>query len=182
MERLIQLLVECLYLFFVTFRVEPDRGAVRVRFGKYQKAFGPGIHFRLPFWLDKVFETVVVFQVLNLPNQSVVTKDGVKVAVSFTLAYKIFDVKAALLKVHDVDEAIQNIAIGVVAEEISERDWQTCRNLKKLAEDVHKIIAAKVNEFGVDVIEIKFTDMVDHKIIRLMLKDAPNRVAENIKV
>ena len=64
------------------------------RLGKFHTIWGAGIHFLLPFGIDKVTARATTKEkVLDTPPQSVITSDNVPLTIDAVVYHKTFDPK-----------------------------------------------------------------------------------------
>ena len=167
MTALIETIVEFLAsLQFFTIITPEDRG-VLLRGGKYVGTFQPGFHWHWPI-IDEVRVVTVVEQAVDLPEQSVTTKDYFTVLVGGTIRYEISNARKALLNVQDYDETLQIIAMGSLLSYIARRK----RNQILYPEDVEKEILSDLQSecepIGLNVVEFKLTNSCNHKVIRVV--------------
>lgn len=149
-----------------------NEGGVFLRGGKYKRTLTPGLYFKLPLY-DYILKVCVVEQVINLPNQSLTTKDGRVLALSGTLKYQIVDARKALLSVLDFDESLQNYAMSIVGEWVSTADDATYHVICK---EVCEEVSDKAEEWGIEILGFWLTDFAEHKVYRIMTTDAPTTV------
>lgn len=140
---------------------------VRVRGGKHVKELKPNIHWR---WLgiDKVFFVTVVPEVINLPTQSITTKDRVEVTFSANIEYEVVDAVAKFTKVSDFDNSLVNAAMGHIAKKI--RDWtydELIDGQRKLELSLRETLTTYVRDWGVKINDVRLTDMVKARQYRL---------------
>jgi regulator of protease activity HflC (stomatin/prohibitin superfamily) len=101
------------------------------RFGRYRVTLAPGLHLINPF-IDTIGRRINVQEtVLDIPAQSVITKDNASVQVDGIVFYQVFDPSRAAYEVQDLQRALMNLtqtnirtAIGSLEmdETLSKRD------------------------------------------------------------
>ena len=151
--------------------VPPWEQGVRVRLGKHITELAPGIHLVIPL-VDVIHTLNVVPQVVNLPNQSVRSRDKKSVAVSGGIEYGIRNIKAAYCNVQDFDRSLQTLAMGIIADYVTAHDFAEC-TLEEIKAEVLKGIKDACRGWGLDVRRVFITDLCEHKAIRLMTGDTP---------
>src|SRR3990167_1845041 len=163
-------LLDFLQQLFTTLRpwvtITPWERGVRVRLGKYVKELEPGVHLVIPL-VDEINTLNVVPQVINLPNQSVMTLDRRSVAVSGGVEYGIRNAKAAYTNVQDFDRSLQTLAMGIIAEYVATHTLADCR-LEPIRAEVLRGIKEACRGWGLDVRRVYLTDLAEHRVIRLM--------------
>lgn len=176
-----QAFVDLLRSFFQSLQmwviINPWERGLRTRLGKHIKVLQPGIHIMLPI-IDETLTLTITPQIINLPNQSVNTSDSVAVAISGAVEYGIIDVRRAMLNVQDFDESLQNLAMGITAHFVAEREYHECE-LIDLEEQICAGIREACESWGLDVRRVYLTDFVEHKVYRVMSDDAPSLIPED---
>ena len=152
--------------------VFPYERGVFLRMGKYKKTLKPGLYFCFPV-IDEVQKLDVTPQVINLPNQSVTTKDDKILAVSGAVEYSIHDVRKALLEVQNFDASLQNLSMGVIGNYAKQRTYGDCIKLDGFEQEVIEGIRNRASEWGLKVTRFWITDLAKHHVYRLMTQDTP---------
>ncbi|MHC4152424.1 MAG: SPFH domain-containing protein [Planctomycetota bacterium] len=155
--------------------VFPNEGGVFLRMGKYKKTLGPGLYFCFPI-IDEVLKLDITTQVINLPNQSMTTRDAKAIAISGAIEYSIYDPRKALLDVQNFDASLQNLSMGIIGVFIKERTYQDCIKVNGLEGKVIEGIKDRAEEWGLKVKRFWITDMARHRVYRLMTHDSPQVV------
>jgi regulator of protease activity HflC (stomatin/prohibitin superfamily) len=101
------------------------------RFGRYRVTLAPGLHLINPF-IDRIGRRINVQEtVLDIPAQSVITKDNASVQVDGIVFFQVIDASRAAYEVQDLQRALMNLtqtnirtAIGSLEmdETLSKRD------------------------------------------------------------
>jgi len=139
---------------------------VVLRWGKWNRTCGPGLHFKWPIAEDTMKE-VVVTTTLNGSAQSITTMDGKNIVVSAIVKYRIADVKTFILEVYDVRDALQDILLAETKAVIAESTWDDCtRN------DIDDTITIRVRDeatkWGLAVDRVTLVDLAPIRSIRLI--------------
>ena len=153
--------------------IEPNEAGVFLRFGKYKRTLPAGMYFCYPI-VDLVRKLDITPQVINLPDQSVTSKDGVSYAASGAVEYSIKDARKALLCVQNFDASLQNLAMGAIFEFINGRPSAGCTDGDALNAAVSKAVRASVHRWGLDVTSVYLHELSQCKVYRLMSHDNPN--------
>ncbi len=153
-------------------KIFPNEGGVFLRFGKYRRTLEPGLYWKIPL-IDDIKKLDITPQVINLPNQSITTKDKVTLAVSGAIEYSIRDAKRALLEVQDFDKSLQNLSMGIIANYAHEKTYEECLNIKELEDVVIRGIRERANSWGLNIRKFWVTDLAEHKVYRLMTHETP---------
>lgn len=152
-------------------RVEICRATHRgVKFvcGKHVKEINPGLYVYWPQTTECVV-IPVVRQSVNLPPQTLTTKDGFSVLVSPVLIYEIDDIRKALADSYDVDDTITEIGGLAVVDAVASRTFEEIREnlttkVKKDITDKSRLLLAP---FGVKVKVGLLSDFAKCRVIRI---------------
>jgi regulator of protease activity HflC (stomatin/prohibitin superfamily) len=162
----LQQLGELVARFRLWFMVAPWEQAVRVRAGSRVTTFAAGLHFKVPF-LDQVFIQNTRLRTLNLPVQTVTTKDGRTLTMSGTVDFAIVDIRKLYGSIHHVETILYNRALAALAREIREAvsteiDWPTVEwtAAHALQEDC--------KSWGLKIGEVRMTDIALVRSYRLI--------------
>ena len=97
-------------LVFMGVRAVPQGSQHTVeRFGRYTRTLGPGLSLIIPF-IDRIGARMnVMEQVLDVPEQEVITRDNAMVKVDGVVFYQVLDSAKAAYEVTGLDNAIFNL-------------------------------------------------------------------------
>ncbi len=96
--------------------VNHDEEGVLLRRGRYIRTLDPGIYWIIPL-IDEIRVIDIKSQLIDLPDKAITDRlTGETWTVSGTIEYSVDDPKKALLEVHDYDEAVQTLAVAIIAE------------------------------------------------------------------
>ena len=135
MQQLLQYILERLMALWPLSVINEWRQGILVRGGKIVKELSPGIHWRWPF-LDAVLTFPRTECVIDLGTAAVETRDGIAVAVSANVAYRVRSVAQVWRSVWDMDDSLSRLAIGRIASHIGgirASAMKTKRNLLEAA-------------------------------------------------
>lgn len=131
------------------------------RFGQFHRILEPGWHFTIPF-VDFVRKRVSTKQqILDVPPQSVITKDNVKISVDNVIFYKLLNAKDAVYNIEDYKSGIvysattnmRNILSNMSLDEIlSGRD--------KINQDLLSIIDEVTDAYGIKILSVEIKNII----------------------
>ena len=99
-------------LIFKGVRVVPQaENHILERFGKFSGVLKPGLNLINPIFTSVAFKIDIREEVLDLPQQSIITKDNATVIVDAVVFYKVMDPYNACYGIHDLRRAMTNLAM-----------------------------------------------------------------------
>ena len=141
---------------------------VRVSLGKYVKKLGPGWYMFWPL-AQRVIWMEIPTQVADLRTQSVRTVDGKEVIVSGAIQYRIQDIEKAIFNVQDVDESLENLALGIILDFVSRKTMANLQDMEVLKAELRKGLAEASSGWGVKIEKVIITDFGHTRNIRLLM-------------
>ncbi|WP_294156269.1 SPFH domain-containing protein [uncultured Clostridium sp.] len=131
------------------------------RFGQFDRVLEPGWHFIIPF-VDFVRKRVSTKQqILDVPPQSVITKDNVKISVDNVIFYKLLNPRDAVYNIEDYKAGIvysattniRNIIGNMTLDEVlSGRDT--------INQDLLTIIDEVTDAYGIKILSVEIKNIV----------------------
>ena len=135
--------VAILMLFTTAYKVDANENGVVLRFGKYISTTTPGLHFKAPFGIDKVYKIQVARQYKeefgfrsqrpgvrtkysskNFQDESWMLTGDLNIAqVEWIVQYNIKDPKNFLFKVKDPKNTIRDVAEAVMSLMVGDRSF-----------------------------------------------------------
>jgi len=147
--------------------ISPEDRGVLLRGGKYLRTLGPGMYWHWPI-IDEVRTVTVVEQAVDLPEQSVTTKDYFTLLVGGTIRYEISDARIALLNVQDYDETLQVIAMGSLLSYIAHLKRASILLPEEVEREILDDLQNEAEQIGLNVVEFRLTNSCDHRVIRVV--------------
>lgn len=165
-DRLVDLLVQFLGFFQFCTIVDAYEQGVILRFGKYRKTVDPGFHWLIPFYVDRLLATTVVTNTSNLGAQSLTLADGTQVVISTIVTWRVNDVRKLLLEVEGLTEALHDTAYGVIASKTCSATWAEVHD-PAFCETVGKEVRKRAFRYGVEVMQVQFSDLSKTRSLRI---------------
>ncbi len=107
------------FIIFKTIIIVSERENIIVeRLGKYQRTLKPGIYFLIPFIDSAAYKQEMRELVIDIPSQSVITKDNIQVEIDGLLYIKVLDPKKASYGIGNYLAASINLAQTTMRSEV----------------------------------------------------------------
>ncbi len=114
----IVIIVICFIIYKTVLIVTERENVIVERLGKYQRTLTPGIYFLIPLIDSAAYTQEMREQVLDIPSQSVITKDNIQVEIDGLLYLKVLDPKKASYGIGDYQAASINLAQTTMRSEV----------------------------------------------------------------
>src|SRR5215212_12020291 len=131
------------------------------RFGKYTHTLPPGLNIIIPF-IDTVGRKMnMMEQVINIPEQEVITKDNATVTVDGVAFFQVFDAAKASYEVAEIQRAIETLNMTNIRSVMGSMDLdQVLSHRDEINEKLLRVVDAAVSPWGVKVNRIEIRDIV----------------------
>lgn len=154
----------CFILFKTIIIVSERENVIIERLGKYHATLTPGIYFLIPFFDSPAYKQEMREQVIDIPSQSVITKDNIQVEIDGLLYLKVMDPKRASYGIGDYMAATNNLAQTTMRSEVGKI------TLGEIFSERDKVNAKIIGEID------KASDPWGIKVLRYEIKDiSPSR-------
>ena len=129
--------------------------AVVFRFGRFLKVGGPGWLILVPF-VDTAVRVDLRVQTLEIPVQTVVTRDNIKLSVDAIIYLHVTDAKKAIINVEDYKTASVTFIQANLRDVIGKMTLeQVISNIDQINLNLHKNLAKTAYNWGVEVDKVE---------------------------
>jgi len=131
------------------------------RFGRYTRTLTPGLNLIVPFF-DRIGRKMnMMEQVIDIPQQEVITKDNATVTVDGVAFFQVFDAAKASYEVADLQRAIETLNMTNIRSVMGSMDLdQVLSHRDEINEKLLRVVDAAVSPWGVKVNRIEIRDIV----------------------
>jgi regulator of protease activity HflC (stomatin/prohibitin superfamily) len=130
------------------------------RFGRYTRTLDSGLRVIIPF-IDRIGRRLSIMeQVLDVPAQTVITKDNAAVIADGVVFYRIDDIARAAYQVQHLEQAIVNLTTTNLRSVIGSMDLDdTLSKRAEINEILMAIIDEATNPWGAKIMRIEIRDL-----------------------
>ena len=131
------------------------------RFGRYTRMLRPGLNLVVPF-IDRIGRRMnVMEQVLDVPEQEVITKDNASITVDGIAFFQVFDAAKASYEIASLEPAIVKLTMTNIRSVMGAMDLdQILSHRDEINERLLRVVDAAVSPWGIKVNRIEIKDIV----------------------
>ena len=166
LERLLDALISGWHWLRPCFVVRAFEKGVVLRFGKYHRDIGPGLHWKWPL-VEEPIEVTACITTVRLPAQSLTTKDDVQVTVASIVKYEIIDAKPYCVEIWDQHDVLTDVTMGAIRKATAEADYAGLV-ASPPESAVLAAVRKEVNRFGFKIHAITFTTFTRARPLMLL--------------
>jgi regulator of protease activity HflC (stomatin/prohibitin superfamily) len=131
------------------------------RFGRYTRMLRPGLNLVVPF-IDRIGRKMnVMEQVIDVPEQDVITRDNASVAVDGIAFFQVFDAAKASYEISSLEPAIVKLTMTNIRSVMGTMDLdEMLSHRDEINERLLRVVDAAVSPWGIKVNRIEIKDIV----------------------
>jgi membrane protease subunit HflK len=177
--------IALLFFLFATsfYTIQPNEVGVVLRFGKFVKTTLPGLHFKLPFGIERVFPVKVeyiykeefgfrtkkpgvrtLYEEKGYEEESLILTGDLNVLdIEWIVQFKIKDPFAVLFNVRDVRKTLRDLSESVMRKIVGDYTFNEVLTTKRM--DINKEVQEKLQEIldsyqaGIQIVTVKLQDV-----------------------
>ena len=164
------------------YTIDANERGVILRFGKYDRTTEPGLHWKFPWNLEKLYKVKVDYQYKeefgfrtlragvksrysteDFSSESWVLNGDLKITdIKWSVQYRIQDPVAVLFNVKDVSETIRNVSESVIREIVGDRSFHETLELERvnIAELARKEMQEILDSYNIGI-AVKLVQLKD---------------------
>ena len=130
------------------------------RFGRYTRTLEPGLNIIVPF-IERVGARMnVMEQVLDVPNQEVITRDNASVSADAVAFYQVLNAAQAAYQVSNLENAVLNLTMTNIRSVMGSMDLdELLSNRDTINERLLRVVDEAVGPWGIKVTRVEIKDI-----------------------
>ncbi|NLD39069.1 MAG: slipin family protein [Desulfatiglans sp.] len=168
------LIVVLLVLFLFSAKITRQYArAVLFRFGRLSGIKGPGLFFIIPF-IDQIVRVDLRIRQLDVPKQTIITKDNISVDVDAVIYYHVKDASKAIVEVEDYEAATALIAQTTLRDVLGQNDLDMILSDREaLNQRIQSSLETLTSSWGIDVDVVTIRDIaLPENMLRAIARQA----------
>lgn len=170
-DRLLDAVLSVIDKFYFLAVVDQYEGGVLLRFGKYVKTLEPGIHWRIPFGVDRIITASVVYDTMVFEDKVLTLTDGVSISYGVVVGFLVDDPKAFLLEVEGAESALADSVLMEVPRVLSDREFSDLLNptvMEEVNKELTKSMRVHARRFGIRLQKLAITNLAKTRVLMLL--------------
>ncbi len=149
--------------------IRPTQRGVVERLGKFRKVSEQGLRWIIPF-VDRMIKVNVTEIRLDVPRQSVITKDNLNLQIDAVVYFKVNEVNKALYNVNDYFTAIPSLAQTTLRSVIGELQFAEVNAQRQVINaKIEKELDTQTVAWGIEIIRVELQDVQPSKEVQMAM-------------
>lgn len=166
LDRLIDIFLQFLEAFRLVYVVDEYEKGVVLRLGRFNRELGPGWHWVIPAFVERVIVDNVVPRTMNMGSLNLTTSDGIQIGIGVIITAKIHNIQKALLGVEGVDDAMRDVCYAEIATVVHTHTWEDLQK-EDINEKLLKACRPRAFTYGIEIIRAQISDLSKGKSLFL---------------
>jgi regulator of protease activity HflC (stomatin/prohibitin superfamily) len=150
---------------FFTVINEYERG-VKLNFGKFESVLLPGLRLNIPIY-HTIYKVNMANNILNIPTQSLISKDNITFTIDSSVQYKITDPQKAVLSVFDLKQMLPERCQMSMRQILSSLDINgILHGLKDIPNLVKSSLETFEHDCGIEIINVQIRDIQFDEVVK----------------
>ena len=156
-----------------TRRIDEGYRGILLRFGKFVKILPPGT-YTFNISSEEILIVNVRIQTMVIPEQTVITKDGINITVDAVCFLRVNDILKAQLSVQNWQNAVKNLSQYTLETVLGEYQLEhLLQHRNEVATRIEEIICPQTERWGVAVEGLELRDIrIPKELVRVMAAEA----------
>lgn len=139
--------------------IRPVEQGLVERFGKFSRMVNQGLRWIIPM-VDKLIRVNITEIRLDVPKQTVITKDNLNLGIDAVVYFKVKDVKKSIYNVDDYMGSIPSLAQTTLRSIIGELDFTEVNAQRQIInQKIEKELDSQTQEWGIDILRVELQDV-----------------------
>jgi erythrocyte band 7 integral membrane protein len=139
--------------------IDQGNELIITRFGRYKEVKSPGYHYVRPL-TDQGYTVSKMTNMIDLPEQSVLTHDNVTAIIDGSVYYKIVDPCTATFSIINLRQCLHQLALSALRSCFASYSLQDClQHRERLAIEIQKYLGEHSAGWGIEVSSIVIKDI-----------------------
>jgi regulator of protease activity HflC (stomatin/prohibitin superfamily) len=153
--------------------IDQYQRGVKFRLGRFSGTLQPGLNFIIPI-IDRLVVVDMRIQTIDIPEQQVMTKDNVPMAINGVIYFQVSDPEIAVIKIQNFTYAISQYAQTALKDVIGGMSLdEVLAKREDAAEQIEKLVVKETAGWGLTVTAIKMQDInLPEELKRIMSRQA----------
>lgn len=170
-DKIVEFVVRFAELFYFWRIVDQWERGIVLRLGRAVRDAKPGVCWVWPLAIERVVVEDTYERPATLQVQSLTTADGVSVALSAVVVFKVQNARRVILKSGGHEEALLSVVPAVVATHVTGANWEDLTSDEFLA-TVTTDVRAEAKSWGIRVQSVRFANLVRARTLRLLAEQS----------